>query len=99
MAHFEIVGGSVMNWNRIISALIALGYLGLAFGLRGAEGAFKMGLFLIFPMFCIWFSDAMGSYRGLTLSMVSVSPSPAILVRILGWVLLLMPIVLGIIIR
>lgn len=81
-----------MTWNRIISAVVALSYLIIAFAARGGEGVFKMALFLILPMFCIWFSDAMGGYSGLTSWMISVSPSPPIFVRILGWMVLLLPI-------
>jgi hypothetical protein len=89
-----------MNWNRIISALVAISYLVIAFMTRGGEGACKMALFLILPIFCIWFSDAMGGYTGfLPLGDYPITQkSPGILVSIMGWIVLLLPIVLGIIV-
>jgi hypothetical protein len=87
-----------MTWNRVISGLIAVIYLALAFAHGGMEPVFKFGLYLILPLFCIWFYDAMGSYTGLTSWMISVSSSPGVLVLILGWLLLFLPVILGIII-
>ena len=87
-----------MNWNRLISGLVAAIYLTVAFAHGGMEPAFKFGLYLILPLFCIWFSDAMGGYTGLTSYMISVSSSPGTLVRILGWLLLFLPLIMGIII-
>jgi hypothetical protein len=87
-----------MTWNRVISGLIAVIYLALAYAHGGMEPVFKLGLFLILPLFCIWFSDAMGGYTGLTSYMISVSSSPGALVRILGWLLLFLPLIMGIII-
>jgi hypothetical protein len=87
-----------MNWNRIISGLVAVIYLTLAFAHGGMEPALKFGLFLILPLFCIWFSDAMGGYTGLTSYMISISSSLGVRVCILGWLLLLLPLIMGIII-
>jgi len=50
-------------------------------------------LFVIFPLACIWFSDAMGGYTGLTTSMPITATSPGVIVCILGWLLLLMPLI------
>ena len=86
-----------MNWNRIISGLVAVTYLGAAFAHDGAELAFKVGLFLLFPLACIWFADAMGAYTGPTTSMAITSKSPGVIVCILGWVLLLMPMFMAIV--
>jgi hypothetical protein len=86
-----------MTWNRLISALIALIYLAIAFAHGGMEATFKIGIFLIFPLACIWFADAMGGYVGPTTSMAITAPSPGAIVRILGWVLLLLPVIFGII--
>jgi hypothetical protein len=83
----------MMNWSRIFSALIATIYLIVGFAHRGLEGAFKIGLFLIFPLFCIWFAEAMGVYIGPTLNGGIDTASPGWLVRICGWLLLLLPII------
>ncbi len=70
-------------------------YLVFAFAHGGGEPALKLCLFLVLPMFCIWFSDAMGRYEGLSLQMISISSSPAALVRVLGWLLLLLPVIMA----
>jgi hypothetical protein len=85
-----------MNWNKIISGLVALLYLGIAFMHGGAASAFEIGIALIFPLVCIWFADAMGNYRGLTGSASITETSPGIIVCILGWVLLLLPLIVGV---
>jgi hypothetical protein len=85
-----------MNWNRIISGLIALLYLGIAFAHGGMESAFRMGIALIFPLTCIWFADAMGGYRGLNGFTAITETSPGIIICILGWLLLLLPLIVGV---
>ena len=61
------------------------------------EPALKIGIFLILPLACIWFADAMGGYTGPTANMAITAPSPGMIVRILGWVLLLLPLIFVII--
>jgi hypothetical protein len=87
-----------MRWNRLISVLVAVVYIAIAFAHGGMEPTFKIGMFLILPLACIWFADAMGGYTGLTTSMPITAPSPGVIVRILGWALLLLPLIIGIII-
>jgi hypothetical protein len=53
-----------MNWNRIFSSLIAAIYIILAFVGIGAESAWKVGIFVIFPLAAIWFSDSLGHILG-----------------------------------
>jgi len=87
-----------MNWNRILSGLVAVIYVVIAAVLGGTELAFKMGIFLILPLGCIWFSDAMGGYTGLGLMAYDypiTKQSPGILVCIMGWVVLLLPVIAG----
>jgi hypothetical protein len=54
-------------------------------------------MYLILPLFCIWFGDTMGGYTGGTGVSGITAPSPGILVCILGWLLLLLPIILWIV--
>jgi len=84
-----------MNWNRILSGLLALIYLVTGFVVGGAEASFKVVLFMIMPLACIWFGDAMGGYVGPTWGAGITDPSPCLMVCIAGWVLLLMPIIAG----
>ena len=85
------------NWNRIVSALIAALYLIFAYVHGGAELAFKIGLLVIFPLACIWFANAMGGYTGPTTNIAITKASPGLIVAILGWLLLLLPVIIRII--
>ena len=69
-------------------------YLVIAYAHGGGESAFKAGMFLILPLACIWFSDAMGGYTGPTTIIAMTGPSPGFAVFILGWLLLLLPIII-----
>jgi CDP-diglyceride synthetase len=86
-----------MNWNRILSALLSVVYIVAAFTAVGAEGACKTFICIILPIACIWFADILGSYVGPNLGGNITVPSPAVLVCILGWVLLLLPFVIWIV--
>ena len=85
-----------MNWNRTISVLVAILYLVLAFAHGGMEWVFRIGIGLVFPLVCIWFADAMGGYTGPTTSMAISERSPGIIVCILGWLILLLPLIIGV---
>ena len=85
---------ATMSWNRILSALLAVIYIVTAFALGGGGTSGKVVLFVIFPLACIWFSDAMGGYTGLTTSWPITATSPGVIVCILGWLLLLMPLII-----
>jgi len=86
-----------LSWNRILSGLLALSYVIGAFVTGGGEAGFKVLGFVILPLACIWFSEPMGGYTGPSGYIGSGSfitaPSPGVLVCILGWVVLLLPVV------
>jgi hypothetical protein len=86
-----------MNANRSLSVLLAVIYIALAAFARGAEAAFKVGIFVVLPLACIWFSESMGGYVGPVWRAAITSPSPAIFVCITGWILLLLPVIIGIV--
>lgn len=79
---------------RVISLIIAIGCLILAFFFVEPFGWLKILGFLILPLACIWFGDELGGYTG-TIKLIPVSQSPGGLVKFLGWVLLLSPIFIG----
>jgi CDP-diglyceride synthetase len=84
--------------SRIISGSIAAVYLVAAYLTGKGEAAFQVGLFLIFPLACIWFSDAMGGFTGLRIGGPSItSTTPGWVVAFGGWLLLLLPVVIGLI--
>jgi len=88
-----------MNWNKILSLLAGIAYVMVAAIHGGTEMAFKMALFLVLPLACIWFSQSMGAYTGkFPAEMPITQTSPAIMVQVLGWVVLLMPAIVSIII-
>jgi hypothetical protein len=86
-----------LNKNRVASVIVAGIYIILGLLSRGAEGGFKVALFIVLPLACIWFGDAMGGYTGPTAGMSITESTPGLTVCIVGWILLLLPIIIGII--
>jgi hypothetical protein len=87
-----------LTWSRVLSGLIAVIYIIVATVAGGAEDGFKVFAFTILPIACIWFGDAMGGYTGPTgTGMPFTAPSPGVIVCIVGWLVLLLPVVLVII--
>jgi hypothetical protein len=78
---------------RFLSALVVLGYMVLALHFRDGACAAKLFLYCLLPIFCIWFPDAMGRYRGVGVAFPQkvTDESPPSIVFMLGWVLLLLP--------
>jgi hypothetical protein len=86
-----------MSWNRILSGLIAATYVVIALCGGGAEAGFKVAFFLVLPLACIWFSEAMGGYTGPNWRAAITAPTPGVFVCIAGWLLLLLPAIVGIV--
>jgi len=84
--------------SRIISGVIALVYLVGAYASGGGETTFHVGLFLVLPLACIWFSEEMGNYAGMLMQGGPMTSSPAWLVAALGWMLLFMPVIAALIV-
>ena len=79
--------------SRILSGAIAVAYLVTAYFARGAEVTVRLGIFLILPLACIWFSDAMGGYTGLNFGTrpAITQTTPGCFVAFGGWLLLCLP--------
>ena len=75
--------------NRGLSAAIAFTYLGLAYFRGGGLDVAKVAVALLLPMACIWFSEAMGQYTGMTTLQPVTDSTPAVFVCAAGWFLLL----------
>lgn len=84
---------------RIISAAIAVFYLVTAYLADGAEAMWYAAAYLILPLACIWFSTAMGGYTGINFGTrpAITRTTPGCFVAFFGWLLLLMPVILGVI--
>ena len=84
--------------SKILSGIIALAYLAGAYFTTDAANLWKVGLFLILPLACIWFSDAMGDYTGVGMGRGAItSTTPGCMVAFGGWLLLLLPLILWIV--
>ena len=85
----------ILDWHRISSLAVAFFYVGGACWLEGGEIACKALAFTILPLACIWFSESMGNATGMLGSISINQESPGVIIRWLGWVLLLLPIILA----
>lgn len=85
--------------SRLLSGIVALFYLGAAIALGDYQIIFKVAMFLILPLACIWFSDMMGGYTGFLLfpRPAITKETPGFFVALVGWMLLLTPLVIGIV--
>ena len=84
------------NWNRVLSLLLAVVYVAATYHWGNMESACIFGVSIILPLACIWFADEMGGYVGLNWGGSITGPSAGIFVCIVGWLLLLSPIVMWI---
>jgi Zn-finger nucleic acid-binding protein len=75
-----------ISWSRPLFSLLAGLYLVSALK-HGDLATTQMLMFCVLPMACIWFPDALGGYIGGRID----RESPPRLVFILGWVILLVP--------
>jgi hypothetical protein len=82
-----------LNWNRTLSGLFAVIFVAAAWVGGGAEVGFKAAIFVVLPLACIWFGEAMGGYIGPTPHGAITSPTPGLLICILGWVILILPVI------
>ena len=84
--------------SRILSIVFALGYLTIALISGDPEIIFRVAMFLILPLACIWFGDEMGQYTGVAFGRGAItSETSGGFVVFGGWLLLVVPIVIAII--
>lgn len=88
--------------SRVFSLVIAGGYLSLVLFAPGdVSTQRRMGTviavaaYLLLPLSCIWFSDEMGNYTGTLPGPAINKYTPGCVVKVAGWVLLLLPAVLA----
>ena len=83
--------------SRILSAIISLAYLAIAYFAGGGGAALRCGIFLVLPLACIWFSEEMGSFTGVMRGQAITSTTPGCLVAFGGWLFLCLPLVIALI--
>lgn len=84
--------------SRTLSLLIAIAYLVIAcLTARSAAKVFAsiliVGGALLLPLACIWFADELGEYVGVLPGPAINRKSPAWMVKLGGWILLLLPVI------
>ena len=84
--------------SRTLSLLIAIAYLVIAcLTARSAAKVFAsiliVGGALLLPLACIWFADELGEYVGVLPGPAINHKSPAWMVKLGGWILLLLPVI------
>jgi hypothetical protein len=85
----DVGEGPVSRW---LSALLVTAYIAVAFVAGGSLlGVTTAGACLL-PWMCVWFPGAMGSYTVGQVGMIT-SASPATMVWLMGWVVLLLPVI------
>jgi Zn-finger nucleic acid-binding protein len=89
--------------SRALASMVAITYLLVAWLATGTvESVLRLLAFLPIPLMCIWYPAAMGNLTGVTLGLgrpVITEKSPADVVAICGWLLLLCPLVVVLMIR
>jgi hypothetical protein len=82
-----------LRLHRVLSAVLVGAYLILGYWMRGAEGVLRLLVAFLLPLTCIWFASEMESATGPTgiLSPYITFPTPAIFLRLGGWLVLLTP--------
>jgi hypothetical protein len=95
------------DWQRLASLLVAIAYLLVSpFVFPADSWSHLMAdiiiriLSLTFPLACIWFADDLAAYyRDGNLFPEITTPSSGRLVRLGGWILLLLPLLLFLLVR
>lgn len=85
--------------SRGLSLVVASIYLGISIYFPHRYGTVITDLFLVsvalaFPLACIWYPDELGEFYGSLPGPVLTGKSPEWMVKLGGWVLLLLPAIL-----
>lgn len=89
--------------SRLLSGIVAIGYLlFIALPTGSLQSVFFVLSSLSLPMACIWFPDVMGKLKGISLGvarpMIALA-TPGDFVAIGGWLLLLCPAIMALVVR
>ena len=85
----------MVDRQRLISGCIALGYLQAMWSREGWAGAVALLIPLAMPLTLIWYAGSISRSEGWGWARGRISrPTPALAIRALGWVFLLIPLVI-----
>lgn len=83
---------------RLLSLIVAAGYILFRLYISPptslnevVAAVLILGASVVFPLACIWFAEELGDYVGASPGTAYDRPTPAGLVRVGGWVLLILP--------
>lgn len=88
--HWRSLGNVIRS--RMASACFALAIVTIAFAFHGPRTSFRMLFAVTLPLLCIWFCDAFGRMRGISLGLFRptiTQESPGVFVAIGGWLLMI----------
>lgn len=86
--------------SHIFSVLVFAGYILFAWVRLDNFIAGTLTIYLSIPFLCIWFGDEVGSYTGWNPQGWSITrETPGGIVRLMGWVLLLLPGLIYVVLR
>jgi hypothetical protein len=77
------------DWNRVLSGLLGIGWLGLSTLGGGLRGLVTSLLQIVVPLACIWYPDILGAATTNLRAVPITRTSPGCAVRALGWAALL----------
>lgn len=75
----------------MLSLFLVLAYVTGTGVMAGTASALKVFAAMLLPLACVWFPDVMGDYTGGRVN----RRSPASFVWFFGWILLLLPMIVG----
>lgn len=82
----------MVDRQRLVSGLIALGYLQAMHAREGWSGALALMILLAIPLGLIWYAGTLGRSEGWGWGRNRIDrPTPPPIIRALGWILLLAP--------
>lgn len=84
-------------FKRIVSLIVAIMSLFVAYDGDGLAGVLCAGFYLLLPLACIWYSDEVGTHHPPAGARQSTTPPLSEIVSFGGWILLFIPILIGII--
>ena len=78
-----------MLLHRALSLFVAAGYTAAAMHYGLGTAILKLTVPMLLALACIWFPDELGDFTGVVHYRAITAPSPAGLLRVIGWLVLL----------